>query len=372
VDFMIDLNLSKPEPVYKQFEQALRGAIVSRRLAPGSRLPKEVDMAHKASLSRGTVRRALAKLEKEGLVVRRKGHGTYVAGADNIGVVPLAVIIEDGGQATSGFGGQVVQAMTKAAARFKAEILLRERSDAEGVTEPAAVIFLMPRNNEEVQKAAASGKPVVAVDYAVRLAGVDSVVYDNVGASLAAVRHLISLGHRRIGYIDAQIHRDGRFITETNSLLRLEGYRQALHEARIASEFVWPMPLDDKDIRRELPGLLRGDGRPTAIFAFDESVALGVWMAAMDLGLNIPADLSVATLRILDQSPLGGIDWTGAGVTVRELGEAAVAQAIAGIEKRTVKSMDGKDGVPGPEVIVLPYRWVPGETCAPPCDSKHT
>ena len=372
MDFTIDLNLSKPEPVYKQFEQALKGAIVSRRLAPGSRLPKEVDLARKASLSRGTVRRALAKLEKEGLVVRRQGHGTYVARAEDIGAVPLAVIIEDGGQTTSGFGGQLVQAMTKAASRFKAEILLREKTEAEGVTEPAAVIFLMPRNHEEVQKAAASGKPVVAVDYAVRLAGVDSVVYDNVGASLVAVRHLISLGHRRIGYIDAQIHRDGRFITETNSLFRLEGYRQALHEAGIVSEWVWPMPLDEKDIRRELAGLLRGAGQPTAIFAFDETAALGVWMAAMDLGLSIPGDLSVATLRLLDQPPPGGIDWTGAGVTIRELGEAAVAQAIAGVEKRTDKSTDGKGGVPASQVIVLPYQWVPGETCAPPRNTKHT
>ncbi|HTL52162.1 MAG TPA: winged helix-turn-helix domain-containing protein, partial [Planctomycetota bacterium] len=60
---VVPLEFEKPQPSYAQLEQALRDAIIARKLPPGSRLPEERALAKQFSVSRGTVRRALAQLE---------------------------------------------------------------------------------------------------------------------------------------------------------------------------------------------------------------------------------------------------------------------------------------------------------------------
>jgi len=66
-------------PLYYKLTQALRSAILDRRLAPNRALPAERDIAESCKLSRITVRKAFDVLVKEGLVVRRQGAGTFVA-----------------------------------------------------------------------------------------------------------------------------------------------------------------------------------------------------------------------------------------------------------------------------------------------------
>ncbi len=60
----------------------LRERIVGGALAPGARLPSEPELAAEHRVSRVTVRRALDGLEREGLIRRQPGAGTFVTGAD--------------------------------------------------------------------------------------------------------------------------------------------------------------------------------------------------------------------------------------------------------------------------------------------------
>ena len=66
-------------PIYLQLERLLRTAIGEGRLSDSEALPAERDLASHYGISRITVRKALAELEREGLVVRRRGMGTFVA-----------------------------------------------------------------------------------------------------------------------------------------------------------------------------------------------------------------------------------------------------------------------------------------------------
>lgn len=66
-------------PIYLQLERLLRAAISEGRLSDSEALPAERDLAGHYGISRITVRKALAELEREGLVVRRRGMGTFVA-----------------------------------------------------------------------------------------------------------------------------------------------------------------------------------------------------------------------------------------------------------------------------------------------------
>src|SRR5262245_21304760 len=66
-------------PLAEQIAAVLETAIKGGRLAPGSVLPREPDLARRLGLGRQTFGRALAGLARRGLLVRRRGIGTFVA-----------------------------------------------------------------------------------------------------------------------------------------------------------------------------------------------------------------------------------------------------------------------------------------------------
>jgi GntR family transcriptional regulator len=73
------INHQSNIPYYVQLMEDLRGLIRSGAWAPGSRIPGEMELCHDAGISRTVVRQALRELELAGLIVRRKGKGTFVA-----------------------------------------------------------------------------------------------------------------------------------------------------------------------------------------------------------------------------------------------------------------------------------------------------
>jgi GntR family transcriptional regulator len=79
-DIIGRLDDANPSPLYQQLQRALRQAITSKALTAEAALPPERDMAEEFSISRITVRKALDALVEEGLLTRRQGSGTFVAG----------------------------------------------------------------------------------------------------------------------------------------------------------------------------------------------------------------------------------------------------------------------------------------------------
>lgn len=75
------INHKSPVPLHVQAEELLRNIIKDPQYSDGKLLPNEVDLAKQLAISRTTLRQALNKLVYEGLLVRKKGIGTKVAGA---------------------------------------------------------------------------------------------------------------------------------------------------------------------------------------------------------------------------------------------------------------------------------------------------
>jgi len=71
-------RVDDPTPLYFQFQRSLRERIQRREWAPGQRIPSEPELAREYGISRTTIREGLDVLEKEGVVERRHGHGTFV------------------------------------------------------------------------------------------------------------------------------------------------------------------------------------------------------------------------------------------------------------------------------------------------------
>jgi DNA-binding LacI/PurR family transcriptional regulator len=124
---------------------------------------------------------------------------------------------------------------------------------------------------------------------------IDHIGVDNVQAMRLITKHLISLGHRRIGFISGPIRTVSR-------LARLEGYRASLDEAGLTFEeqLVWEgaaTNFGDAGMvqlgRQGAHTLLSNVNPPSAIIAINDMYAFGVYAGARDLGLKIPEDVSV-------------------------------------------------------------------------------
>lgn len=163
------------------------------------------------------------------------------------------------------------------------------------------------------------GIPLVVVDPTGEpLHDTPSIGATNWSGGLAATRHLLGLGHRRIGVI-------GGPESVMCSRARLDGYRAAMDEAG--------MPIDPDLIRygnfhvedgvKEGRSLLQHPNPPTAIFAGNDQQALGVYQAARELRLHIPEDLSVVGF---DDLPVAA--WVGPPLTT--VRQPLLQMAIAG------------------------------------------
>jgi LacI family transcriptional regulator len=149
------------------------------------------------------------------------------------------------------------------------------------------------------------------------------VTHDDVGAAEAA-RHLAQLGHTRIAHISgpesfrsAHVRREGFVAGLKEHGLKLEP-RYALEGGYTFESGV-----------RCGQTLLTMKPRPTAIFTGNDEMALGVFKAARDLGLQIPRDLSVVGY---DDSPMASRVWPGlttVRLPIRDMGRIAAEKLLA-------------------------------------------
>ena len=151
------------------------------------------------------------------------------------------------------------------------------------------LLVTCPISVAEERVFARAGVPLVHID-PVDAAAPDllSVAATNRAGGVTAVKHLLSLGHRRIGVVGGP--RD-----VLCSRARVDGYRFALERAGLPFDTALVRHADftREGGRREAAELLRRPDRPTAIFAANDEQALGVLEAARAANLSVPDDLSV-------------------------------------------------------------------------------
>ncbi|WP_285780207.1 LacI family DNA-binding transcriptional regulator [Microtetraspora sp. NBRC 13810] len=150
------------------------------------------------------------------------------------------------------------------------------------------------------------------------LRGVDLVVDDDRLGARLAVDHLVQFGHRRIAHIEGARSSSARF--------RCEGYLVAMRRHALAPYImVEHGDFSEEGGRRAAHALLTRDPRPTAIFAANDMVALGVLAAASELGLRVPEDLSVAGYDNTHLSAVHHISLTTVDQPRRAMGRSAAA-----------------------------------------------
>ena len=245
--------------------------------------------------------------------------------SDEIATTPYAGRLILGAQETASQLGYVLLIMTTGG-----DVLVEER-EIETVWryQVDGVLYAGTSHRLLTVPASLSGKPV----YVVNAESADeqhSCIYPNEQqGGLVATRELTAAGHRIIGFVNTGEKIPAR-------LGRLEGYRTALAEAEIP-------------YRRRLVvqgrGSFAGDGylaaskllaqedRPTALFCFNDRMAMGAYRAAHEMGLAIPRDLSIvgfdnqAIVADALSPPL-----TTVALPYYEMGAMAVEELVAGLD----------------------------------------
>jgi LacI family transcriptional regulator len=169
------------------------------------------------------------------------------------------------------------------------------------------------------------GMPAVVLDYPTEL--LPAIAVDQAEMGYLAVRHLLDLGHRRIGYVARDVHEPAR-------PSRYTGYLRALDEAGVMPDPALVVAVGElpEDGVRAGQALLTRDDPPTAIFAHNDMNAIGVIHAARAGGRRVPGDLSVVgcddiALAAFIDPPLTTVTFDHTA-----LGTRAVERLIAQIE----------------------------------------
>lgn len=187
------------------------------------------------------------------------------------------------------------------------------------------------------------GIPVVAIGGPA--GGLPWIAIDDVAIARLATQHLIALGHRRIGHIGGDPLFDLDFHVPTRRRL---GYEQALAEAGISpqSSLVEPGNFTIEGGYSAAKQLLGRPGTPvSAIIAASDEMAIGAILAARDLGLQVPLDISIVGIDGHDLGPFFGL-------TTVEQFPAGQGRSAA---KAVLAALDGK---PTEAPQELPYALV--------------
>ncbi|MDR7273110.1 LacI family transcriptional regulator [Pelomonas saccharophila] len=169
-----------------------------------------------------------------------------------------------------------------------------------------------------------SGTPCVLMSPERDLRGVPSVRMDDVHAAEEITNLLLSLGHQRIAFIKGPPD-------QSASGLRYQGFVNALraHGLEPDPELIQPGAFTFESGRDAAHQLLSRRQRPTAVFASNDDMALGVLAAAQRLGLAVPNELSVAGF---DDSPTAALVWpplTTVRQPVAEMARTAVEMLVS-------------------------------------------
>ncbi|WP_251043387.1 LacI family DNA-binding transcriptional regulator [Arthrobacter sp. ISL-48] len=216
----------------------------------------------------------------------------------------------------------------------------------------AGVVLLAPRSGSRLVITLRSlNIPAVAIDPEVSEGlTIPSVSPASFSGALAAVGHLLGLGHRRIGIITGRGHSPG------HGLARYAAYVAALHDAGLP---VLPELVRDGDFSIESGLRLGGDlldlpEPPTAIVTGSDLQALGVMNAAAQRSLKIPGDLSIVGFDDIAQAALMSPPLT----TVR--------QPLAQLASMAVGIVTEQQGAAVPVALEVATELVIRGTTAPP------
>ncbi len=174
--------------------------------------------------------------------------------------------------------------------------------------------------------------PVLVLDPGAEINDCSTISIANLEGARAMVRHLLELGHRVIATVRGP---QGNVDAEE----RLRGYRAALRERglEVSADLEVAGDFTEESGHRAAAGILGLRPRPTAVFAANDCMAIGLMSALRDAGIRVPEDIAIGGFDDIAISRYLSPPLTTVRVDAYDLGERAVQQLLP--HTRTKKSL---------------------------------
>lgn len=303
------------------------------------------DIAKKVGVSAVTVSKALT--DKEGVsddvrkrikeVANELGYkmtsSSMVAGqSGNIGViVPKRFIKED----ANAFYLKMYQELVQTLARYRYYGILEivDSYNEKNMVRPKlledkkvdGLIILGQFQSEYIKMIQECTIPIVLLDYYDKNLSLDSVISDSVYGSYRATNYLLSLGHKRIGFVGS--------IFSTNSIMdRYMGYYKAMLEAGCETRSDWL--IEDRNEEGEYIHLDLPDSKdmPTAFICNCDNISYILINRLNELGYEVPKDISVIGYDNSILAGVPGLDLTSVDINIEAMTESAADLMIKKIK----------------------------------------
>lgn len=190
------------------------------------------------------------------------------------------------------------------------------------------IIVLTGRVSDQTLLDIAQDLPIVVIGRKLQGPQVFSIDIDNFEGSRMATRHLISLGHRSIGYVSGPMdHKD--------AIERLEGYKRELQEKQLPFD---PALVVEGDFQesggfRAMNRLLQSGKIFSAVIAANDQMAYGIRLALSNAGFRVPDDISLVGFDDLPHSAFTVPPLTTVKQSVYEIGVLAANAMLQMLNK---------------------------------------
>lgn len=306
-------NSMKPKssPTYLQIEAQLISYFRENDFAYGDKLPTEHQLMELYSVSRTTIRKTLDILKNKKLIDKSQGSGTYytgkkdsnalIANPKTLGLVNYYFMdyiyteilrgIEDEAQ-ESGYSLVITNSYRKDEKQYEAIKHLIDQGVAGLILEPTQSLQI--QNDHPILKLLDSTEiPIVTTHWGISSKSVSTVTLDDIYAGRMAAQYLLGMGHRKIGYIYKQDIQPG--------FDRHKGFSEELALAGFPLQENYCYPFTGYDeAENGLQGYILtkkmiedNDDPPSAIFYFNDNLAIQGYKALAEINKQVPEEMSV-------------------------------------------------------------------------------
>lgn len=338
------------EAKYIQIVDWVKKRLENGELLPGQKLTSENEFCEMFQFSRQTVRRAIGILEEEGLVVRRRGSGTYIAdsrccvreGRNRIAVISTYVDSYIFPKTIQGIENYLFEKGFSVQIAFTNNLLERERTilediaatdDVAGIIMEATKSGLPNPNLPLIGRLMEKGIPILFINsYYPQLQLPHVTLSDCVSAELA-VKYLADAGHRKIGALmkfdDGQGH------------LRYSGYLDTCRSLGIPAGdagIVWLDTEGEGHLHDYRDRILRNFRDCTAVFCYNDKLAFQLEMLLKEEGIRVPEDISLISIDDSELAEMAEVRLTSVHHPTDYLGKKAAENLLHMMQNR---SFDG-------------------------------
>ena len=342
-------------PKYRQVYAALWRDILSGRLQRGERLPSEAELGRTFGASRITVGRAMRDLQRDGLVERRAGSGSYVRSAPVQRAKSFGLLIP--GLGDTEIFEPICQGMMASPLAHKHALVWGSPSGPAAsasdrawqicrqyIQRRVSGVFFAPLEpvdpgdqiNERIAGALdAAGIPIVLLDRPVARypdrGRHDLVGIDNRRAGFVVTTHLVRHGARRVAFV-------GLPNAAATVDVRAAGYREAM--------FVADLTVSRSAIGRFDPAnrpaveAFMASARPDAIVCANDRTAAMLMQTLLRLGYTIPKDVRLVGIDDAGFAGLLPVPLTTLRQPTREIGDAALAAMLQRVARKDLPARD--------------------------------